>query len=94
MRKVASAVLYLTLAAGFAANALMAAETADQDALAKALATAKAKVSLATAVAKAVAGNPGFHAVSVFPALKDGDPAAEVSLHKGGEWKTVVEKLD
>jgi len=57
-------------------------------------AMAKAKVSLATAVSKAVAGNPGFHAVSVFPSVKDGHPAAEVSLHKGAEWKTAVEKLD
>jgi hypothetical protein len=48
----------------------------------------------ATAFSKAVAGNVGFHAVSVFPSLKDGHPVAEISLHKGGEWKTVVEKLD
>jgi hypothetical protein len=47
-----------------------------------------------SSVAKAVAGNAGFHAVSVFPSLKDGHPVAEVSLHKGAEWKTVVEKLD
>jgi hypothetical protein len=57
-------------------------------------AMAKAKVSLAAAVAKAVAANPGFHAVSVFPSLKDGHPVAEVTLHKGAEWKTVTEKLD
>lgn len=55
---------------------------------------AKAKSSLATAVSKAVAGNAGFHAVSVFPSLKDGHPVADVSLHKGAEWKIVVEKLD
>ena len=52
------------------------------------------KVSLATAVSKAVVGNSGFHAVSVFPSVKDGHPMAEVSLHKGAEWKTAVEKLD
>ena len=57
-------------------------------------AMAKAKASLAAGVSKAVAANPGFHAVSAFPSLKDGHPVAEVSLHKGAEWKTVVEKLD
>jgi hypothetical protein len=31
----------------------------------------KAKASLATPVSKAVAGNAGFHAVSVFPSLND-----------------------
>ncbi len=57
-------------------------------------AMAKAKVSLASAVSRAVAGNAGFHAVSVFPSLKDGHPVAEVSLHKGAEWRTVTEKLE
>jgi hypothetical protein len=57
-------------------------------------AMAKAKTSLASAVSKAVAGHAGFHAVSVFPSLKDGHPVAEVSLHNGAEWRTVAEKLD
>jgi uncharacterized membrane protein YkoI len=57
-------------------------------------AMAKAKVSLATAVSKAVAAHPGFHAVSVFPSLKDGHAVAEVSLHKGPEWRTATEKLE
>src|SRR5207245_9713055 len=57
-------------------------------------AMAKAKTSLASAVSKAVAGHAGFHAVSVFPSLKDGHPVAEVSLHKRAEWRTVTEKLD
>ena len=57
-------------------------------------AMAKAKVSLSAAVTKAVKANAGFHAVSVFPSLKDGHPAAEVSLHKGAEWRTVTEKLE
>jgi hypothetical protein len=30
----------------------------------------------------------------VFPSMKDGHPVAEISLHEGGEWKTVVEKVD
>ena len=54
----------------------------------------KAKQSLHAAVAKVLKGNPGFRAVSVFPALKDGHPVAEVTLTKGDEWKTVSEKLD
>ena len=57
-------------------------------------AMAKAKVSLAAAVAKAGAAHAGYHAVSVFPSLKDGHPVAEVSLHKGAEWQAVKEKLD
>jgi hypothetical protein len=57
-------------------------------------AMAKAKASLATAVSKAVAANAGYHAVSVFPSLKDGHPVAEISLHKGAEWRTVTEKLE
>src|SRR6266849_1036114 len=54
----------------------------------------KAKQSLHAAVAKVLKGNPGFRAVSVFPALKDGHPVAEVTLTKGDEWKTVSEPLD
>ena len=57
-------------------------------------AMAKAKVSLLAAVSKAVKANAGFHAVSVFPSMKDGPPVAEVSLHKGAEWRTVTEKLE
>jgi hypothetical protein len=57
-------------------------------------AMAMAKVSLAAAVAKAVAASPGYRAVSVFAALKNGHPVAEVSLSKGAEWRTTTEKLD
>ncbi len=57
-------------------------------------AMAKATVSLSAAVSKAVSGNAGFQAVSVFPSLKGGHPVAEVSLHKGADWRTVAEKLD
>jgi hypothetical protein len=57
-------------------------------------AMAKAKVSLSAAVSWAVKANAGFNAVSVFPSLKGGQPVAEISLHKGAEWRTVTEKLD
>jgi len=57
-------------------------------------AMAKAKLSLSNAVAKAVAANEGFRAVSTVASLKDGHPVAAISLVKDGEWKTVVEKLD
>ena len=57
-------------------------------------AMSKAKRSLREALASALKGNPGFRAVSIFPALKDGHPVAEVSLAKGEEWKSVSEKLD
>ena len=54
----------------------------------------KAKQSLRTTLGKVLKGNPGFRAVSVFPALKDGHPVAEITLTKGDEWKTVSETLD
>ncbi len=54
-------------------------------------AMSKAKQSLRATLAKV---NPGFRAVSIFPALKDGHPVAEVTLVKGDQWKTVSEKLD
>src|SRR5467141_1048690 len=57
-------------------------------------AIAKAKQSLHATLAKVLKGNPGFRAVSIVPALKDGHPIAEVTLTKGDEWKTVSEKLD
>ena len=56
-------------------------------------AMAKAKVSLRKAVGTAVYANKGYHAVSVHPSLKDGQPVAEVTLVKGDDWKTVTEKL-
>jgi hypothetical protein len=55
---------------------------------------AKAKISLAVAVSRAVSTNAGYHAVGVFPSLKDGHPVAEVSLHKAADWRTVTEKLE
>ncbi len=57
-------------------------------------AMSKAKQPLRATLAKVLKGNPGFRAVSIFPALKDGHPVAEVTLVKGDQWKTVSEKLD
>src|SRR5215831_6127835 len=61
---------------------------------AQADAIAKAKTALGTAVDAAVKKNPGFRAVSVIPALKDGHPVADVTLMKGNEAKTDSEALD
>jgi uncharacterized membrane protein YkoI len=57
-------------------------------------AMAKAKRSLGAAASEAIKENKGYRVVSVFPALKDGHPVADVTLVKGSEWKTVSEKLD
>src|SRR6266478_1223751 len=57
-------------------------------------AMAKAKQPLSVALVRVLKSNPGFRAVSIFPALKDGHPIAEITLTKGDEWKTVSEKLD
>ncbi len=54
----------------------------------------KAKQPLRTTLVNILKANPGFRAVSIFPSLKDGRPVAEVTLTKGGEWKTVSEKLE
>ncbi|MBI3770743.1 MAG: hypothetical protein HY271_19920 [Deltaproteobacteria bacterium] len=54
---------------------------------------ARAKRSLSAAVAKAVAKNPGYHAVSATPTLKGG-AVVKVTLVKGDTWKTVTQKLD
>jgi hypothetical protein len=61
---------------------------------AQAEAMAKAKQSLRAAVDKAVNANEGFRAVSIFPALKEGHPVAEVTLVKGDTFKTLAERLD
>lgn len=52
-------------------------------------AMAKAKLSLRAAVGSALRGNAGFRAVSVTPSLKDNRAAADVTLAKGEELKTV-----
>ena len=57
-------------------------------------AMAKAKLSLAAAVASAVKANDGFRAVSAVPKLDGGQPVASVTLMKGEEVKKETEKLD
>jgi len=57
-------------------------------------AMAKAKRSLHSAMRKALKAHKGFRAVSIFPALKDGHPVAEITLLKEEEYKSVSEKLD
>ena len=57
-------------------------------------AMAKAKLSLSAAVSKAVSANAGYEVTSVFPSLKDGHPVAEVSMHRGAEWRSATEKLE
>lgn len=57
-------------------------------------AMAKAKRTLRAAVDTTVKANAGFRAVSVFPALKDGHPVAEVTIVMNQEFKTVTEPLD
>ena len=64
------------------------------DSVAQSKAMAKAKKSLRAAVAKAVAGNPGYRAVSVVPSLEQGKPVATVVLENATGTKTVSEKLD
>ncbi len=57
-------------------------------------AMAKSKTSLRSAVGQALKANKGFRAVSATPSLEGGQSAAEVTLVKGNEWKTVKEKLN
>ncbi len=64
------------------------------DAKAQSEAMSKAKESLRAALDKVLKGNPGFRAVGIIPALKDGHPVAEVTLVMGNQWKTASEKLD
>lgn len=64
-----------------------------KDAKAQSEAMAKARRSLAAALRKALAANKGYSAVSATATLKDGKPAAEITLYKGSEFKTVTEPL-
>lgn len=57
-------------------------------------AMAKSKTSLRSAVGQALKANKGYRAVSATASLEGGQSAAEVTLVKGNEWKTVKEKLD
>jgi peptidase YpeB-like protein len=57
-------------------------------------AMAKAKDTLRGAVAKALAANKGFRAVSAYPKMDDGHPVAHITLVKGAESHNVTQKLD
>lgn len=57
-------------------------------------AIAKAKGTLADAVARVVKANAGARAVSATPALEAGHPVAKVTVLQGQTFKTVSEKLD
>ena len=63
-----------------------------KEAKSQAAGMAKAKVSLADAVAKVERANPGYHAVSIAAEL-EGGANADVTLLKGGKTKQVDEKL-
>jgi len=52
-----------------------------------------AKVTLDVALAKALAGNAGYTAVKIIPAIKNGDAVAHVTLIKGTTFKTVTVPL-
>jgi hypothetical protein len=57
-------------------------------------AMANSKTSLRSAVGQALKANKGYRAVSAMPSLEGGQSAAEVTLVKGNQWKTVKEKLN
>jgi hypothetical protein len=56
-------------------------------------ASEKAKTSLAAAVAKAVAANPGYTAVDASVILEGKRPVADITLMKDGSFKSVSEPL-
>jgi hypothetical protein len=64
-----------------------------KDAKAQSRAFAKAKVTLAAALEKALAANAGYTAVEVIPMLEGGRPVAEITLMKDGQFKAVSEPL-
>ena len=65
-----------------------------KDAKAQSKAFAKAKATLASALEKALAANPGFTAVEVIPTIEGGRPVAEITLMKDGQFKAVSEPLN
>ena len=54
----------------------------------------KSKTSLRTAVSQAELAYPGYHAVSVTPAISKGRPVAVVSLLQGHQSRTIAEPLE
>ena len=57
-------------------------------------AIANSKTTLRCAVGHALKANKGYRAVSATPSVEGGQSAAEVTLVKGNQWKTVKEKLN
>lgn len=64
-----------------------------KDAKAQSHAFAKAKSSLAAALQKAMAANPGYTAIEVTPVLQGGHAVADITLMKDGRFKDVTEPL-
>jgi len=64
-----------------------------KDAKKQVAAMAKAKTSLADAVAEAVKANPGYEAIRVVPRLSGGEAQAAITLLKGSSVKKATEKL-
>jgi hypothetical protein len=70
-------------------------QNADLDAAkAQSAALTKAKITLIAVIDKTVRASPGFRAVSVTPALKDGHAIASVVLLKGEELKSIEQSLE
>jgi hypothetical protein len=65
-----------------------------KDAQEQSASMAKAKTTLQAAVQHAVAGKNGARAISVYPALQNGQAIATVTLLDGDSFSTIVEKLD
>ena len=64
-----------------------------KDAKKQVAAMAKAKTSLADAVAEALKANPGYEAIRVVPRLSGGEAQAAITLLKGSSVKKATEKL-
>jgi hypothetical protein len=64
-----------------------------KDAKAQSRAAAKAKSTLAAALGRALAANAGYTAVEITPVLEGGKPVADITLMKGGQFKSVFEPL-
>jgi hypothetical protein len=64
------------------------------DAKSQSAAMTKAKTTLKAAVDKVLGQSPGFRAISVTPALKEGRAVAAVVLLKGKEFKTRQASLE
>lgn len=64
-----------------------------KDARVQSKTSAKATETLASAVAAAVAANPGYVAVDVTPVLEGKHPVAEITLMKDGHFKGMSQPL-